>query len=332
MAYNKPRSRNRYAPYLRAGARAVGQIAGKYVRNRAVNAIGQWFVGKKSAPETGVTSQYDAVTQYRKKNMPRGKKRVWKKFVKKVNAVLDRSLGTRSVVFNNEITVLGTPGSQAFCAATLYGFCGQDQGQNTGFRDIYRICNKDNDIMTTATEGGNPSKIQFKSGVIDLTMRNMGSTAMELDVYEINVYTDDTKEHNFSQSVSSAIAETQTIPGGATGLTLNQRGVTLFDLPNLIAQERLKIYKKRKYFLPPGNTATLQHRDPRNHWFNAIDIDVNQEDEYSSYARRKMTTMFVFIPKEITGGTLGLNLHVGTTRKYAYTINQSAKAYDSFNP
>jgi hypothetical protein len=313
---------------IRTGARAVG----RYVRRRAVNAIGDWFVGKKSSPETGVTAQFDAVTQYRKKNMPRGKKRVWKKFVRKVNAVVDKSLGTRTVIFNNEITQLVAPGTQGYMAATLYGFCGQETGQNTGFRDIYRICNKDNDIMTNSTEGGNPSKILFKSGVIDLTMRNMGSTAMELDVYEINVYTDDTKESNFTESAISAASETQTIPGGPTGLNLNQRGVTLFDLPNLISQERLKIIKKRKYFLPAGNTATLQHRDPRNHWFNAIDIDVNSDVEYSSYARRKMTIMFVFIPKEITGGTVGCNLHVGVTRKYAYTINQSSKAFDSYNP
>jgi hypothetical protein len=186
--------------------------------------------------------------------------------------------------------------------------------------------------MTSGSDGGNASKIVFGSGVIDFTMRNTSLNAMEVDLYEINVNTDSTKEPNFLQSEVEAAALTLPIPGGAGGIGLAQRGVTIFDIPNLISQDKLKIYKKKKFFLPPGNTATHQHRDPRNHYFNATDININDQGNQSSYARRKMTQMFVFVTKSVVGATGDHQLDVGVTRKYTYYINQSAKALDSYNP
>jgi hypothetical protein len=330
MAF-KTRSSFRYAPYFRAGARFAGAVARKYAINKSASYLAS-LSKRRSVAETGVTSQYDKVTQYSKKRMPRRKRVAWKKFVNKVQAVNSKSLGTRTVVFNDTIITSAPTTAQGFCAATLYGFCGVEDGRNSGFRDIYRICNRDNDIMTSGSDGGNASKIVFGSGVIDFTMRNTSLNAMEVDLYEINVNTDSTKEPNFLQSEVEAAALTLPIPGGAGGIGLAQRGVTIFDIPNLISQDKLKIYKKKKFFLPPGNTATHQHRDPRNHYFNATDININDQGNQSSYARRKMTQMFVFVTKSVVGATGDHQLDVGVTRKYTYYINQSAKALDSYNP
>lgn len=320
------RPNNRFRQALRLGVNFAGRMAGSYVRQRFT----------KRSPETGITAQYDRVTQYSKKSMPRRKKRAWKKFSQKVNAVLEKTLGTRTVIFNDAIGAQAVAGVQSFASACLYGYCGaSDSGATCGNRDIYTICNNDNDIMTATSAGTNASKIQFKSAVIDLTMRNNGTTPIEVDVYEINVMTDETKETSFVTSAATANTVTNVIPNAwsNTGISLANRGVTLFDLPNLISMDKLKIYKKRKYFLPPGNTSTLQHRDPRNHTFNATDLPINSS-EAGSYGKRKFTQMYVFVAKEIVGSIsdVGTNLTVGVTRKYSYIINQSSKALDTYNP
>lgn len=287
---------------------------------------------KRRSSETGITTQFDRTTQYSKKSMPRYKKRRWRKFVNKVTAVLDKSLGTRTVLFNNTIAAQENAGFQGIAACCLYGHEGvTDTPVVAGFRDVYRICNNDNDVMVKNTQV-NPSKIVFRSGVIDMTMRNSGSSAVEVDVYEINVLTDNTETGSAVSTLAQASIDTGNIPGAAQGLGLQFRGTTLFDLPNAIAMDKWKIYKKRKYFLPVGSTATLQHRDPRNHYYNAANIQV-LENNVGSYGNRKMTTLFVFVAKEIVGqDAVGVNLNVGVSRKYAYCVNQSSKALDSYNP
>lgn len=285
--------------------------------------------------DTGVTGNYDKVTQYSYKRMPGGQRRKWKKFSKQVNAVVQKSVGTRTVVFNDTLFREAGIGNQTWVATALYGFCGRDLGlSDKGFRDVYRICNNDSDVMNQNSDGGNPAKIQFKSGVIDLTMRNTGTNSLEVDLYEINVMTDATKESCFSDSVSAAELFTNNIPSATTQVTLSNRGVTLFDLPYLISTDRLKIYKKKKFFLPVGATATHQHRDPRNHAFNASEININDSPAESSYGRRKMTQLFVMVFKSVVGSDVDTpgQLTVGVTRKYAYSVVQSAKTFDSYNP
>jgi len=312
----------RYRKLVRTGMSLAGRIGGSYIQS---------YFKKKIPRETGVTSQYDKVTQYSRKSMPRAKKRRWRKFVQKVQAVNDKTLGTRTVVFNETLSVVATAGLQGYGAAALYGFCGNTDGQNVGFRDIYRICNKDSAVMTPSTDGRNASKVTFMSGIIDFTFRNNGSHPLEVDLYEINVMTDHTGKPNFGTTITESEDGTNDIPGATTSLRLLYRGVTLFDLPNAISKDKWKIYKKKKFFLPVGNTATHQHRDPRNHIFNATDINILEGDR--SYARRKMTQLYVFVAKNIIGtDSESVNLQVGVTRKYSYCINEASKALDSYNP
>lgn len=334
MAYGNKRRRASYASYRPVIGNMVGRVvrygarrAGSYLYNR-------YF--KKGSPETGVTSQYDKVTQYSKKSMPRRQKKIWRKFVKKVQAANDKTLGTRTVLFNDKMSMTEVSGNQTIGSATLYGFCGTDTAYAHGNRDIFRMCNNDSDIMLNGTDGQNASKIVFKSGVIDFTFRNTGLDGLEVDLYEINVMTDATKEPNFQLSVIEAEAKTNTMSGSTgSALRLINRGTTLFDFPNLLSADRLKIYKKKKFFLPPGNTATHQHRDPRNHYFNCDDINIFDHPDEGSYAKRKMTTLFVFIAKslvtEIDPAPVP-QLTVGITRKYSYSVNQSGRTYDTYNP
>lgn len=322
--YSGPQG-GRYRKLIRTGLGVAGRMAGSYIKNRYFN--------KKSSPETGITAQYDKVTQYSRKSMPKRKKRQWKKFVKKVTAVVDKSLGTRTVVFNTNEAAQSIAGLQAWACAALYGIHGTNDGNGrVGFRDVFRLCNKDDDIMTTNSAGINPSKITFGSAVIDVTMRNGGTTAIEVDLYECIVRTDNTKTADFITTLLDAVTETNSIPGAPTGLAISSRGTTLFDFPNAISMDKIQVFKKRKYFLPVGNTATFQHRDPRNHHFNASTFDFGPNSN-SSYGQRGMTKLFLVCAKEIIGqDSAGINLNFGVTRKYSYTINSNQRSFDSYNP
>lgn len=87
---------------LRSGrsyARAMGgaALAGRLTRrvtNRVVNAYTQTTRRKRLTTGRGVTNQWDRTLIYKKKSMPRWKKRAWKRFSQKVNAVAEKSLGS----------------------------------------------------------------------------------------------------------------------------------------------------------------------------------------------------------------------------------------------
>ena len=60
--------------------------------------------GKGMTSGRGVTFEHDRQFIYKKKRMPRFKKRRWKRFVKNVQFMGAKSLGTRTVVFNSQYT------------------------------------------------------------------------------------------------------------------------------------------------------------------------------------------------------------------------------------
>ena len=53
--------------------------------------------------DPGITAQYDRTLQYKKRKMPKYKRKRWIKFIKKVQAATDGS-GTQQLVFNNQIS------------------------------------------------------------------------------------------------------------------------------------------------------------------------------------------------------------------------------------
>lgn len=291
--------------------------------------------------ENTTTTQYDTTTQYRYKRMPKRKRRRWKNFVKKVQAVQQKSLGTRTVLFNTAIRVTGAANAQHYGVVALYGYHGKGDVligppvAYCGLRDIYRIANNDANIMDKNTNGVEGGKFYLQSGILDVTATNVGSRTIEVDMYEVNCMEDDTKETDPLATIGNAQVITPVISGGSTSIDLAQRGATLFDLPNAISNDKWKIYKKRKYLLPSGASFTFQHRDPRNYMLNGADFKFLEEaaSNVFSYARRKQTRLFFFVAKNVAGyDNATVDLQIGATRKYSYVIPEISPAVDSFNP
>lgn len=319
-------SSNKWAKRARVAVRAASTAY------RAYSSLALSYK-KKSSPETGVTANYDKTTQYRRKRMPRWKKKRWVSFVKKVTAVGKQSLGTNTVLFNQTLSGAVPFTGQLLLAAALYGYTGTaDQSNCVGMRDQLICINKDARNQGGALGAFNVGRVTFYSGVIDMTMRNTGSQPLEVDVYKLTFNTDNAISGDFVSTFNSANDMTSVIPGSnGTSLSTTSRGATLFDFPQAISADKMKVWSKRKYFLPAGNTATLQHRDPRNYVVNPANVNY-YEGAGASYCARGKTIVFAFIAKTVTGAPADGAIQIGVTRKYTYSVEQANQPFDAYNP
>lgn len=270
----------------------------------------------------GVTSQYDRKVVYRKKSMPRRKRRQWKKFVQKVTAVQMKNIGTKTVLFNRLGGQTWSGSGQWFMTYTLYGKDGQSDSniRTHGNRDIADIFLNDPDTQDAT------AKLLFGSGVLDLTIVNNSTIAsgtgqnasLEVDVYEI-MYSKTFDAPSALAYWEDAATNTGLInPGGIAGLQPTTRGCTPFDFSEALSNGP-KILKKTKFFLGQSETATYQLRDAKTHVFNKRFID----DGDSNCVIRKITKTLLVVAKgvpTVNSATVNYNIQIGNTRKYSYKL------------
>jgi len=229
----------------------------------------------------------------------------------------------------------------------LYGH----KSTTSRFNDMNYLASQENAANSTAAAGETTdltTKFMFQSAVLDVTVRNtshfVGSedsptVPIEMDVYELNVGVNVDNTANDirlpENMFEKAQNDTKTIAGDLTSdLTITQRGVTPWDLPTALARYKIKILKKTKYFLSPGQTMTYQYRDPGRH------VMVKQRMlETDGYSRPGTTKTLLFIYKAVPGfgvGPLGGDaaeqVHIGVTRKYLYKLegmNDTRDWYES---
>lgn len=315
---------NKYGPYFNAARRT-----GAYLATRATQGLGdriqRYFRGgNRSGVVT--TTQHDYRTQYRKKKMPRYKKRRWLKFQKKVRAVSEKETGTTTVVRNATLdTQTASSGTQQYQTPTLYGMNGTNFTSSAGNDDIAIILQADNRLTANG-------KMKFTSAVMDITFRNVAvsevnpGSDMELDLYEV-MYYDQTKETNAHAIFEQAELATPILAptsGTNANLTMLSRGATPFDFPLAIKAGKIQIMKKTKVFLAIGNTTTYQFRDPRTHI-----VGYNEWSDTTGFVKRKVTRGLIAVFKPVVGSANACRLLAGTTRTYRYHVIQDNKTFDA---
>lgn len=262
------------------------------------------------AAGVATTSQRDYKQQYRFKRMPRRKRRRWVKALRRNTAMDLTHYGTRTVIRNATVSSAIPFNSQGFCKIHLYGRNGAVDGTEVGNTDI-------NDIIDT-DDTFNPAKswkCYFTAAIIDMTIRNTGTVPIEMDVYEIT-YNGPTKQNKFQAMLEAAENATEEVKSAQPKIQLGTRGATLFDLPELIRYGRIKIWKKTKIFLPEGDTATYQSRDPRNHVFTS-DLFIDE----TGFVIPKVTKSYILVAKTVVGsGETTGGFSVGVTRTYRYKV------------
>lgn len=301
---------NRFRSLLIGGARLAMRARRSWTQTRT---------RPRGTVGVGVTNQYDAKWIYRKKTMPRGKKRAWKRTVRKDMALTLKKLGTTSIVRNNTLSGTWAGSSQRIARVHLYGLSGNNIGtEEVGTNDLQDISIAD-PAINEQTEAA-----FFGSGVLDCTFHNTGNTKLEVDVYTVynRGFT-----HGSSYGVDLVSADIVTGTTGAPALDFNgsTRGVTPFQLPYLSKMGK-KIINKKKFFMSPGEVFTWQMRDPRNHYIKTQDISRTE-----SYVKPGITKTVLFFIKNVAGTSdvTDNSYAIGCTRTYSYKVLQNNKDYNN---
>lgn len=323
-------------PYTRRRGRAAGVIqrafrASRYRQARLV---------RRRVPVNGrgVTFEHDRQFIYRKKRMPRRAKRRWKMFKRKVNAVAEKGLGSRTVVFNKRYAVTNAVvDTQLVANYALY----PNNSTSAWLDDLNQISALENQGDQTAAAGetiDGTTKYFFQSGVLDLTIRNTSHLSedvtnfdtdctLEVDVYEMTVKQNLNDAPNGQyQDLITAFAvgqvSTKNIGGAGTDVQIVRRGVTPWDITTALSRQGIRINKKTKLFIRNGQTATYQMRDPKRHVTTQASIASRE-----GCNRRGWTKWIFIIAKAIPGVDVGplngqttMKIDVGVTRKYLYKI------------
>jgi len=285
----------------------------------------------------GITTQHDERRIYRKRSMPRFKRRRWKRFKNKVLAVSEKDLGSRTALFNATYTFGNTTGT----AHNIFSIALYPNSSSTAhLNDLNTIAADEAGTWTAATGGvvDKTSKFIFKSAILDLTFRNSSTfndgtntlpnfnAKLETDIYEIivNGITDDSSGTyaTLQALFSSGAGDTLNIGGAGTGIGFNQRGSSPWDFPHALARWKIKILKKTKYFLSGGRTLTYQYRDPKRRVISRGRLARLQGCNLPGWTHH---VMIIF--KAVPGIGIGTGetdytekIEIGTTRKYLYNI------------
>lgn len=264
--------------------------------------------GKQSRETGGVTSQHDVRTVYRKRRAPKWKRKSWKRFVKKTNAVIQKNLGSQIYTRNNSQQYTATAGLQGAAApGGLYQVAG-----TSGWCDDLKTIFQGRFGAAPANLG---QKLLFYSCIYDTTFTNTSvSGVLEVDVYHIKHFKDlGTSDCVFGLANGFNALLTAT---GAAAISYTDRGITPFECPTFL-QSGIRIVSKKKYFLSQGVAATYQIRNPKNIWISHEEIYNKIND--GEPVLKKCTESLLFMFKLAPGSeAVQPKLTIGSTRIYKY--------------
>lgn len=260
-----------------------------------------------------VTQQHDARLVYRRRPMPYRKKKNWKRFTRKVQAVLQKGLGSRQTLRNASLLMTAIAGDQAVAEITLYGV----KGTSNTHDDISDI------FATFGTDAQQQrKKIMFYSAVLDLTITNNGDSTegvAEVDIYEFYMRKQ-MEDDNWLDRVTLSLSDQETM-SGMSAYSIGTRGWTPFQA--CLALGYIRILKKQKFFVGTGQAITYQIRDPANRYFNGQHLS----DSFTNWVGK--TRGVIIVAKGLIDGTgtgRAVDLAVGYTKAYNFTVDETADA------
>lgn len=360
--YNYGNSSNSNMPRLRSGRNVRYHPYRRPTRGRStrgsLRSTGRVSTRRAIRSGQGVTDHYDKKTIYRKRRMPFGRRRRWKKWVRKVTAVSEKTLGARTWVRNGTVDIsydlkgTSTVGPTALvpnAEVQKDGMCclyGVEGTTALGSNDLQLIFN-------SFTGDSHSTAYIFQSGIMDMTFTNTSYAlvSQEPDVFErwnvrleVDVY-ECTGNRQFAvggtgKNLIDLFNEGQddTNPDNLPNVKpyINYRGTSPWDQTQALAQWGIKIWKKTKYMLFNGESATYQFRDPRRHV-----IQKKVLDETLGTNLPGKTKWILFIIKAAAGYNTYpeyddyvaavANLTIGCTRKYMFKVNSTATKIGSYD-
>lgn len=277
--------------------------------------------------------------------MPARKRRVWKKFVKKVNYITNRQQGLKKHLFQH-VERLTSPNDRcAYYSASLYTPDAQVSGCHADMGTLFRsilgstVFDQMNEIATNADVD---KKIIFESALMDLTWRNDGSVTVIIDLYEFTTrktfgltsVDSDNNVHGIYElgmiKQGRVIDKEDGNSLGTAKIAANEWGTTPF-MSSLFCQT-FKIVSKKRITVAPGNFVSITMKDPKTRIINATDMRAR-------ICARGLTHGYFFSYYGVPGTELLINHYAMATsmlfsvcKKYNYYLPVSGKDQTAIQP
>lgn len=244
-----------YGAYGVVGSR----LAGAVVRNapRIYNALKNSAKSKGKQAQSSssiISNQYDVGSRYRRQRMPARKRRVWKRFTRRVKHVmLQMQAGSTFTSDNYQRLISVAANTQVTFGQMLGGVGATDNDELLAiFKSAYNPA-----LSVTSTD---KYKLFVKSMVLDLQIKNTGSSSVIIDVYEVVCRQSDVTTNRIETTFNNAFAEQQGALIGSVSAT--NPAVTPFQNPLFLSMWRVN--SKKEILLGAGSTTTMQMRLPYN--------------------------------------------------------------------
>lgn len=240
-----------YTPRIAGMAVQKGmQKLGSYVKEQ---------YGKKDTTGRLLSYQHDQALRYRRKSMPRRRRRAWVRFTRKVRHVdlqmQPLQVFTEEYTYNQTTSAnQGAAWGRILGATYISGVAGRPLND-----EIFQIFK--NAYNLTLVSQCVPYKLFVKSMCMDVQIRNNGSSNAILDVYIVKNRSKFASASYIDDQYVAALGELQATASGGT-VTATKTALTPFDAPNFCSY--WKILSKREINLGSGQTTTMQLRSAIN--------------------------------------------------------------------
>lgn len=233
----------------RSGLHTAASLAGKYVGGR----VRDYLSGSKQIESKVISTQHDVANRYRKKRMPRRRRRRWVSFVKKVRAVELAAQPLQFYGYSRLDRVTGAVNVQTYESYMIGGTT------VTNNDELYQIFQQA--YNTGSVADAVEHQIIMKSISLDIQITNTGTAGAVIDVYRVlcrkTFNTATTVDAQFTQALGELAA-----PTGGGSVTTTNASITAFDAPNWCSY--WKILNKKEILLGAGQVTTMQLRNAKN--------------------------------------------------------------------
>lgn len=263
---------------------------------------------KKSTPTPAISQYHENRLMYRKKKMPRFKKRRWVSFKKKVQAV---SLGSgKKLVLYHKDAVDYTPAADTQASGDLSLFTGFNQGFSGGY-DLLRCNQLANNSL--AVDASVTDAILVKQATLNITFYNAGSTPAYIDLYWYRAKKDciNTPYGLFREGLQLSTLVSGKPPGvnepitaftGASSMTVPESFGAVPFMSRPFCQTNT-ITKVTKHLVAPGQSIEFQIKDRRNRLFKNTIEQQNNQYSLMKYVTRGVVPVVYGVPNAAAGST-----------------------------
>lgn len=255
---------NRITRYAKA-AKYAGKMYKSYRKRK---------YSKNNIVSNPTTSQHEYATVYKKKRMPKGKRKAWKRFVRKTTAVSMKNLPLQTYVYSENNNIYAAANFTGYYYCGLYGLNGSARVLGTATSSGTGAVNQINTLFTQNFVPVTGKQILCESACMDYTLRNLTANTAIIEMYYV-IPKRDIDDQEFATKFrvediyteSFQTAEIGTNIGSITAATL---GTTPFNAPYFT--RHFTITKKLRVQLGGNEIYSGQIRNPKNYKINYSDV------------------------------------------------------------